>query len=411
MTVINLSVCFALWAITIWRAPGAWRNKQKRSLWAAFFVLALEMCFSTDNAARWLDATLGVNSFSALLKHMAAVTAAAFVLDFLAAASASSRPSTTADGSRRLLRAGVVVPAMTLTVMVVLFTIAERPHEAVDLLTAYPDDSLVLAYVLVWTTYFGWAMLTASRLSWLWSRRPGPALLRRGLGLICLGTSIGIFYSVHRASMLFFARFDVQPLSADTDTVLNGLLALVPLLLISVGSTMPAYPKVRAALLHHRYLIKLYPLWDHLSEAAPQIRYGHRRHRVRDAIDVRDTRDRLYRRTIEIRDAMLILNGSAPMSVRLRAADHVEDAGLTGSAATTAADACWLRASREARTAGLARTANPEVPAQAGHDLDSEARLLLDLSDAYFSELAITFARQHVERLSNSRSTFSGATP
>ncbi|MFD5553795.1 MAB_1171c family putative transporter [Streptomyces sp. NPDC127068] len=410
MIVVNLAVCAALWGITIWRAPGAWRNKGKRPLWAAFFVLALEMCFATDPAARWLDRTVGVNSFSALLKHTAAVIAAAFVLEFLADASASSRLTRTASG-RHPLRPGTVVPAVTLGVMITLFAIAERPREAIDLLTAYPHDSLVVAYVLVWTSYFGWAMLTASRLSWQWSRRPGPEHLRRGLRLICIGTSIGIFYAVHRTSMLFFARFGVHPVSAEADAVLNVLLALVPLLLICVGSTMPAYPKVRAAVLRYRNLIKLYPLWDHLSEAAPQIRYGRKRNRLGDALDIRDVRGRLYRRTIEIRDAMLILNGSAPMSVRLRAADHVEDAGFSGRAATTAAEACWLRASREAHTEGLARASSPEAPAQAGSDLDSEARLLLELSDAYFSDLSITFAWQHVERLSNSRSTHSGATP
>jgi len=410
MNVIDLSVGIALWAITIWRAPGAWRSKEKRSLWAAFFVLALEMCFATDPASRWLDRTVGVNSFSALLKQAAAVAAAAFVVDFLAVAAASSRPSTTAV-RRRMMRIGVVVPTVTLAVMVTLFALADRPHEAVDLLTTYPHDSALLAYVLAWTTYFGWAMLTASRLSWQWSRRPGPALLRRGLRLICLGTSIGIVYAAHRASMLIFARLDVHPVPAKADSALNGLLALVPLLLISVGSSMPAYPKARTAVLQYQSLVKLYPLWDHLSEAAPQIRYRPRRHRLHDALDLRGVRDRLYRRTIEIRDAMLILNGNAPVSVRLRAADHVEEAGLVGKAAATAADACWLRAAREAHSSGLSRAGNPEAPSQAGDDLDTEAHLLLELSDAYFSDIATAFARNHVERLSATRSTVSGATP
>jgi hypothetical protein len=309
------------------------------------------------------------------------------------------------------MRTGVVVPSATIAVMITLFALADRPHESVDLLTAYPNDPLLLAYVLVWTTYFGWAMLTTSRLSWQWSRRPGPALLRRGLGLICIGTSIGIFYAAHRASMLIFAHFDVHPVPATVDSALNGLFALIPLLLISVGSSMPAYPKARAAIVHHRYLVKLYPLWEDLSEAAPHVRYGRKRHRLHDALDVRSIRDRLYRRTIEIRDAMLILNGNAPIAVRLRAADHVEDAGLSGQAATTASDACWLRAAREARATGLSRAGNPEAPTLAGDDLDSEARLLLELSDAYFSDLATTFARNHVERLSTARSKHYGATP
>ncbi|MFD8783768.1 MAB_1171c family putative transporter [Kitasatospora sp. NPDC059599] len=410
MTAINLGVCIALWAITIWRAPGAWRNSDKRSLWAAFFVLACEMCFSTDTASRWLDRTSGIHSVSALLKHAAAVTAAAFVLDFLADAAATSRP-TTVTARKRPIRVGVVVPLATLTTMITLFVLADRPDEALDLMTTYPHDTLVLAYVLVWTTYFGWAMLTASRLSWQWSRGPGPLLLRRGLGLICLGTSIGIVYAAHRAAMLFFARFDVHPVPTTADVALNGLLALVPLLLISVGSTMPAYPKARTALRQHRHLTELYPLWEHLSEAVPHIRYRHKRHRVRDALDPCGIRDRLYRRTIEIRDAMLILNGHAPTSLRLRAADHVEDAGLTGPAATTAADACWLRAAREAHTAGLARPGSPEPPEQAGSDLDSEAHLLLSLSDAYFTDIAVTFARDHLERLGSTRPLSAGATP
>ncbi|MFC9329042.1 MAB_1171c family putative transporter [Kitasatospora sp. NPDC057015] len=404
MPIINLTVCIALWAITVWRAPGAWRHKEKRSLWAAFFVLAVEMCFSNDPATRWIDHTTGINSVAALLKHISAVTAAAFVLAFLAdtVATSAAAPSGKAPRPTR-----VFVPVATIAVMITLFVIADRPHEAVDLLLASPNDPWILAYALVWTTYFGWAMVTVSRLSWQWSRRPGPASLRRGLTLICAGTSIGLVYTIHRASMIFLGRFDVQAVSPETDTVLNGLLALVSLLLISVGSTMPAYPKARTALRYHRYLVKLYPLWDHLSEAAPHIRYGHKPHPFREFLSVRGSRDRLYRRSIEIRDAILILNGDAPVSVRLRAADFVEDAGLTGPAAVTATEACWIRAARGAHSAGLTTAGSPEPPAQSGADLDSEAALLLQLSDAYFSDLATSFAQAHLERLTNS---VSGAT-
>ncbi|TQF01324.1 hypothetical protein E6W39_02560 [Kitasatospora acidiphila] len=195
------------------------------------------------------------------------------------------------------------------------------------------------------------------------------------------------------------AKFAIHPIPAGVDSVLNALLALVPLLLISVGSTRPTYPKARATVRYHHFLIRLHPLWEHLSEAAPQIRYGRAQHSLRDVLDPRGVRDRLYRRTIEIRDAILILNGDAPISVRLAAADFVDDAGLTGPTATTAAEACWLRAVREAHTAGVARAGSPEAPAQAGADLATEADLLLKLSDAYFSDLATEFAQAHLERL------------
>ncbi|GAA1237480.1 hypothetical protein GCM10009665_29560 [Kitasatospora nipponensis] len=401
MPVINLSLCITLWAIAIWRAPGAWQHREKRPLWGAFFVLAVEMCFANDSAARWLDRTSGINSFAALLKHTSAITAAAFVLVFLADTVASS---STTSSSKAMMCTRVAVPATAIGMIIAFFTAADRPHEAVDLLLAYPNDPWVLAYLLTWTSYFGWAMVAASRLSWRWSRHPGPVSLRRGLALICAGTGIGVLYTLHRAAMLFCGRLGIHPIPAGTDTLLNRLLALVPILLISVGSTLPTYPKARAALRHHRLLVKLHPFWDHLSETAPHIRYGHRQHRLQEFLSLRGVHDRLYRRTIEIRDAILILNGAAPVSVRLRAADYVEDAGITGPAAGIAAEACWIRAAREAHAAGPTAAGTLEAPAQSGADLDTEAAVLLALSDAYFSDLAHTFARTHLERLSTSAS-------
>ncbi|MEV7121166.1 MAB_1171c family putative transporter [Kitasatospora griseola] len=396
MRVLNLTVCASLWAITFWRAPGAVRKKEKRALWAAFLVLAVEMCFADDSAGLWLDRTVGINCFSALLKHTSAVTAAAFVLVFLSRAAASSTASTRPAGR---LRAGIFVPAATCVTVIAFFALADRPHEAVDLLTTYPRDPWVLAYTLTWTAYFGWAMFTAAKLSLQWSRRPGPALLRRGLRLICAGTTIGIGYAVHRTSMLVFGRLDIHPLAAETESALNALLALVPLLLISTGSTLPMYPKASGAVRQYFSLLRLYPLWDHLTEAVPHARYDRRRHLFHDALDLRGVRGRLYRRTIEIRDAILVLNGAAPVSMRLHAADHVENAAPAGTAAGLAAEACWLRAAREAQIAGLARSGDLEAPTHSGADLEAEVALLLALSDAYFSDLATTFAQARLERL------------
>ncbi|MFC8716582.1 DUF6545 domain-containing protein, partial [Kitasatospora sp. NPDC057198] len=102
-----------------------------------------------------------------------------------------------------------------------------------------------------------------------------------------------------------------------------------------------------------------------------------------------------------------VLNGAATVPMRLRAADHVEEAGLAGLAATTAAEACWLRAAREAQVTGHARNGHLEAPVRSGADLDTEADLLLTLSDVYFSDLAATFARAHLARLTAP----AGATP
>lgn len=403
-----MATAVLLWLITLWRAPGAWRNPQKRPLWSAFAILATEMLLSSDSAILWFDSATGINSGSALVKHMCAVVAAGCVVAFLAGAVASSTGEKDRPDGRasRYAHARTVIPAVTVLVMAVLFAWMERPREEIDLFVAYPRDSWVLAYNITWITYFGWAMLTAARLSWQWSRRPGPPLLRYGLTLICAGTSIGIVYAAHRLSMLLIPRLGLHPLPAGVNHTLNVFLAVVPLLLIAVGSTMPAVPKLHQALAHHYDHVLLYSLWDTLTSTAPHVRLEEHPGRLRDMLALLAPRERLYRRTIEIRDAILVLGDNTTLSVRLRAADHVEDAGIPESELVTAAEACWIRAASEARKAGHFVAGTLEPPERAGGDLDTEVRVLRTLSDAYFSPVTADFARQHVARL-----TSPGASP
>ncbi|MEU9624100.1 hypothetical protein ACIODT_15225 [Streptomyces sp. NPDC088251] len=51
-----------LWAVALWRAPAAMRDKRKRPLWSAFIALAIAMTIKPVDIASALDDTLGVHN-------------------------------------------------------------------------------------------------------------------------------------------------------------------------------------------------------------------------------------------------------------------------------------------------------------------------------------------------------------
>ncbi|WP_308429053.1 DUF6545 domain-containing protein [Streptomyces brasiliensis] len=77
----------------------------------------------------------------------------------------------------------------------------------------------------------------------------------------------------------------------------------------------------------HWQLVSLYPLWRTLTDAVPDIRLNTPPTRLADTTDPRSTHDRLYWRTIEIRDAILTLADHAPPELRGHAYDHATGCG------------------------------------------------------------------------------------
>ncbi|MFJ2130227.1 DUF6545 domain-containing protein [Streptomyces sp. NPDC087228] len=110
------------------------------------------------------------------------------------------------------------------------------------------------------------------------------------------------------------------------------------------------------------------------------------------------THDRLYRRTIEIRDSILTLADYAPAELRGRSYDHATSLGFIGAHADITAEACWLAVARKERLRGAATgSGEPMPPASGGRDLATEIRALTTLSTAYRSRATQDFLRAHLE--------------
>ncbi|MEU9245737.1 MAB_1171c family putative transporter [Streptomyces sp. NPDC048385] len=383
---IDILPAVLLWLVTAWRTPAAWRKPSKRVLWSAFLALAVAMTLRLTSIAAPVDAALGVNNLSSLGKHLGCIVAAHSVLTFV-----HNMAEEKAAGIKSS-RLHLLAPATAAVIITVLFFATPQPHEAIDLLTEYATDWRIATYGGVWTAYLGAALFSASRLCWRWGRQPGTGLLGRGLRLTGIGTTIGIVYAVYRVAAVGLPALGQSPLPASTSEAIGSLLLFSALLFIVIGSTVPAAGRLLRWNREYRDLLQLYALWLSLTEAVPSVRLDPPRRRTSELLYLRHVHDRLYRRTIEIRDAVLTLSDHAPGSLRDQARAHVAASGLIGAQADIAAEACWIIGAQNSRQRNEPSSGEVLPPASGGRDLPSEIHALKQLARAYESDLTGTFA-------------------
>jgi hypothetical protein len=169
---------------------------------------------------------------------------------------------------------------------------------------------------------------------------------------------------------------------------LSNLLLFTALVFIVAGSSLPAIRRLRGWCRDYRDLRHLRPLWFSLTEATPAVRLDPPRSARAEALSLRNTQERLYRRTFEIRDALLVLGDHASSSLRDRARAHVQAAGLIGAQAEVTAEACWLLAAKYSRQLNESPSGEHHLPASGGRDLTSEIQALRQLATAYDSDIA-----------------------
>lgn len=388
---IFLAPAALLWAVAVWRAPSTLRTPRKRALWLAFIALAVAMTIKPTDVASALDSAAGVHNLATLLKHLCAVTAAWSVLSFVDDMAEEKGPGL------RAVRQHSAVPLSAGVCLAALFFAAPQPYEADDILTAFATDWRIMLYGVIWTCFLATALLSATRICWQWGRHPNAGLLGRGLRLTGVGTMIGIAYAVHRVLALVLRFLETNMLSPGIDRAISNTLLFGALLFIIAGSTLPASRRLGGWSRAHRDLVALRPLWYDLTSAVPVVRYEAPRGRVSEALDIRHSRDRLYRRGIEIRDAVLSLASHASEPLREEAHAYVARHGLVGAQADITAEACWIRVVRHSREDDeRAASSGPLVPpASGGLDLSAEIQAMKQLSTAYRSDLVIDFAERN----------------
>jgi hypothetical protein len=103
---------------------------------------------------------------------------------------------------------------------------------------------------------------------------------------------------------------------------------------------------------------------------------------------LRDSRHRLHRRIVEIRDGLLIMREWITPATRDRIVAALVGENLTDREAEAAATACWLKVALEAKAAGLDRVAKPlDLVRQGGVDRQTELQWLSAVAKAWASPL------------------------
>ncbi|MFE6049314.1 MAB_1171c family putative transporter [Kitasatospora sp. NPDC056446] len=329
---------------------------------------------------RSLDAATGIPDGSILAGHLLGVAGVAAVLELAAALTGAGAPT------RRGLRAAQLLLAVGAFSLTALFVPVPRELDHPDFGCWQASSPLVVTYELLYQACLATGLAVAGSLVRPRVRTAGTRLHRGALRLIVGGCATGLAYVAVRCWYLLAHGFALPyPLSGPYLGTVPVLLLESALALFGSGLLIPAAYRsavfLRRLVRYHR----LRPLWALLDRAAPGHVLGRARSPLAEVLDVRGIERKLYRRTIEIRDAQWELAGYVSPAMADAAATGLRATrrppGTDTRPATEAVlEAVLLELALRAKPAGLPCTGAPESAPWTGEaDLDTEARALLTL--------------------------------
>ncbi|MEU7599838.1 MAB_1171c family putative transporter [Streptomyces sp. NPDC041003] len=366
------SVCL-LWTAALLRARPAIRHPHQRALWLAVVAVAVAMTLHLEPVCDWLTTLTGSARWITVTKNQAGVVSAGAVLHFTVHTTGRRRTGT--------VLLGVVAVMAVLLVLAALGRGPEQAHGPRFTLARDPGT----AYWLLLIALHGVACAACVRVCWVYGRCSNNRSLNLGLGLFGWGTAFaGLFWLAH----LVLLAADSSPgpalcLLLSAHAVLRAAALLVPTAL-----------ELRRALAHARTVWRIWPLWQDLVDAVPHVALGESPSRLLAILQPHVSwRLIAYRKSIEIRDAILTLGHYADPAISDSARAHVARCGVPPERAGIHVSACVLRRARAARLSGADPypAADASAISQDTGDLAAETAYLRLLAEAYLSPCAREF--------------------
>ncbi|TXC99761.1 MAB_1171c family putative transporter [Streptomyces sp. ISID311] len=362
-----------LWLALALRASIALRTPEQRGLWLAVATAAVAMMLTLPAATQLaLQATGGVHAI-ALPRNLIGVLASGAVLYFVSAV---------VGGRLRLSVCYVMGLAMASLLVLDFLAPPHQEHAVTGHSAPTPSTAYWLVLVLVHLT----ADISCVALCHQYSRRTANPVLKASLRMFGIGSALTfLFWSCQLISLLFHTDRLLLYLPYVMD--LHGLLRAIALLLPSLWAMRGAATEI-CTIWH------LWPLWRDLVQAVPHVAFLKPRHRLLEIVWPQASWQLLaYRKIIETRDAILVLNDYATTGTWARARRHVAAVGVAHAKVDATVLACVMTGARSAKLAGLPQqqSAGSLVNFDKG-DLDSEKAFLLDMAQAYASTPARNFA-------------------
>jgi hypothetical protein len=381
---IALLIPLILWGVVAWRVPKALKYPNQRPLVIAFLCLAIVTSMRTPQAEELLR-QVDLAVLLTVPKHLAGVVMTASVMEFVARMLGDS------PNPRRDRHARYAFTALMVAVMMVALPFIPRTS-AGDFFLGVGGTIASLFYWGAWLTHLGTMLALATRLFFRQARQaPAGGRLRVGLTLSGTGTTIGLLYVANKVAFMVVSLPGglEPPFSPDTTAAINNVLLNLSLLLVVVGTTIPA--RFVGAIIDKardlRDLAELRSLWEEISTHSPDVVL------TSEYSSSLDTKLRLYRRAVEIEDGVLALRDSMQTGVGHLAEKAARQAGLSVAEAEAFIEACQWRVALRAKAAKVPGTANEtdccaSAPAADGADeewLSDEVRRLRRVARAYRS--------------------------
>lgn len=355
-----------MWVVVILRLPQVIRDRGQRPLWSSVVLITVVTTLYMDAVQQAL-ADLAGRYVTYLATHLVTVASAAAVLHFILVA----------NGYRRytpwLYAAATAVAGAILWIYIAAHPHNPRPGHAPE---------LPLGYFVLVSGFNVVALALCAVVCGYGVRRVDHWALRWALLALALGWAANALPWLLNLAWLI----SHNPAWIALFSQIDGVSALG----IAAGAALPLVPMVEQRVRHSVAYRRLGPLWQSLTDAFPQVRLI--QSAMSRVVPMAGMRLPLYRRVVEIRDAMVLLRSYVSIEDVQAAQAHVERYAVPDDEVDACVTACWLAAALEHRRRGSAPAAQTENIASVGGDyFEQEVRFLLQVTGAYGGELARTY--------------------
>jgi hypothetical protein len=367
-------------AAFIWRLSLAIRDHRSPPRWAvavAIACAAIGFEAAVPPTYQWIGCLSGIPNLATLIVYSAIITAVLSNIVWTAYLVAPNTPTsaTFVSSPRRTIAVNLAV-ITTMTALFFASPVHDQSHPTdfdYHYATIGSVDSFLAIYLCAYT--FGLLRLIVLCIHWIPHVHP-QIWLRRGLILLAVGSTIAIGYSIGKAIAITasWAGTSMRSLNVTIAPALASLGAAIML----IGFLCPSLiPQVNKAVMRTWALYRLRPLWSDLGDALPNI--------TRTTPTMRRSiRARLYRRVIEIRDALLMLQPHLCPETTTRAEQLATTLRITSSKRDAAIEAARIAAALHAHRNGSAVIDRGEVFGQPDqHSFTGEVRWLAAVATAY----------------------------
>ncbi|MGB6161499.1 MAG: MAB_1171c family putative transporter [Pseudonocardiaceae bacterium] len=332
-----------------------------------WFALGLALALRAPVIATPINNTAHVPHLNVLAGNSLTLIA---VCGLLTALGYVTEPAGRRGHRKSRLRLGVLAGALSCLTGLFVWSLAAS---SADFLEYRSVQSL--AYVLIYVSYLAAGMTNACRLCMRYFPHISGRYLRLGLGLIALGSALGILYCAAYGfnTVATFTQLAQLGLPIVTLTLLPSIACVLVVIGATIGGWGPCLSKGRERLADYRSYRKLGPLWRALAEVAPEAILAQGMTRMTIG-------QKRYRRIIEIQDMLLILR---PYRGPTLATDVAATSGESSLAVAATAEAMVIdRAIRARREGRLPAGGSDAMPAQLGTGLAAESDWLEAVSAA-----------------------------